>query len=127
VKIPPLSIAVLDDEAQMRRALQRLLDSHGHGVELFAHAEELLKALSPGRFDCIFLDLHMPGMNGFDVLRALAGRPARPPVIVLTGMDQPGNAERTAALGACAYLLKPVEEARLIEVIRRCTGQTVPH
>jgi CheY-like chemotaxis protein len=120
VKPLPLSIAVLDDEARMRRSLQRLLGCHGHDVALFADGAELLSAQASARFDCILLDLHMPGLNGFDVLKALTCRSPRPPVIVLTGLDLPGNAKRTAELGACAYLVKPVEEAPLMEAIRHC-------
>lgn len=104
----------------MRRALRRLLGSHGHVVELFENGQAFLNAQSARRFDCILLDLHMPGMNGFDVLRSLSGFASRPPVIVITGQDQPGNGERTTELGACAYLLKPVEEAPLLDAIEHC-------
>lgn len=109
----------------MRRALRRLLGSHGHEVALFADGRELLAAQSARRFDCILLDLHMPGLNGFDVLETLSHEAQHPPVIVITGQDQPGNAERTAELGACAYLLKPVEEAPLLDAIGQCTGGTL--
>jgi len=125
--IPACSIAVLDDEVQMRRALRRLLGSHGYEVEEFAGGGEFLASEPAGRFDCLLLDLHMPGLDGFEVLRALSRLPAPPPVIVITGQDQPGTAARTAALGASGYLLKPIREASLLEAIHRCAKGTAPH
>ena len=58
------------------------------------------------------------------------GRSVHPPrsiAVLDDGLDQPGYAERVAALGACACLLKPVDEASLMDAIRRCTGRTGSH
>ena len=112
-------IAVLDDEPQMRKALGRLLRLHGYEVALFENGQSLIGALAQGSLDCILLDLHMPGLNGFGVLHFLAGQPSRPPVIVITGHDEPGNAARATELGASDYLLKPVDEIPLLEAITR--------
>ena len=112
-------IAVLDDEPQMRKALGRLLRLHGYEVALFENGQSLIDALAKRPLDCILLDLHMPGLNGFGVLQFLAKQPSRPPVIVLTGQDEPGNAARATELGASAYLLKPVDEIPLLEAIAR--------
>ena len=73
----------------MRRALRRLLGSHGYEVELFADGNALLAAQAEHQFDCILLDLHMPGMSGFDVASALRERPetADLPVVVLTAHE----------------------------------------
>jgi response regulator NasT len=64
--------------------------------------------------NCVLLDLHMPGLNGFDVLGRIA---RRVPVLVITGHDQPGNAERVRASGALGYFLKPVNESQLLAAI----------
>ena len=61
----------------------------------------------------------MPGFNGFDMLKTLATRRPSPPMIVITGHDEPGNFERAMTLGACAYLLKPVDAAPLLKAIQR--------
>ncbi len=119
---PPL-VAVLDDEENMRIALRRLLAPRGYEVVLFGSGEELLEASRARDFGCIILDLHMPGMNGFDVLGFLAaGRPAPPPVIVITGHDQAGSAERAARLGARAYLTKPVDGGPLLRLLAELTA-----
>jgi CheY-like chemotaxis protein len=113
----PLSIAVLDDEAHMRRALHRLLCLHGHDVALFDEGHALIHAQSSHPFDCIVLDLHMPGLSGFEVMQLLSETSHHPPMIVITGKDEPGNEARARELGATAYLLKPVDEAPLMAAI----------
>ena len=113
----PFTVAVLDDEAKFRQAQTRLLKTHGLKVETFETGNVLLAALARERFGCVLLDLHMPGMTGFDVLAELATQEPRTPVIVITGHDEPGNALRVRALGAMEYLLKPVDESRLLAAI----------
>ena len=116
------TIAVLDDEPRMRKALHRLLATHGFRVEHYASGREFLDALPSHPADCLLLDLHMPEMNGFDVLREIGSRRDRTPVIVVTAHGEPGTAERVRALGASAFLTKPVDESRLLEAIRlTCT------
>jgi FixJ family two-component response regulator len=114
--IRPL-LAVLDDEPQFCKALARLLKTHGFEVVTFSRGEEFLEACSLRSPDCLLLDLHMPSLNGFEVLERLATRPV--PVIVITGHDQPENARRVRALGALDYFLKPVNDHQLLEAIRR--------
>jgi FixJ family two-component response regulator len=115
----PLSVvAVLDDEPQMRRALRRLLVSHGFRVEDYERGQDLLEAFSSHPADCLVLDLNMPEISGFDILAAFADRTIKTPVVVITAHDEPGMAARIRALGASAYLLKPVDETSLVGAIR---------
>lgn len=107
-------IAVLDDEPEMRKALRRLLLTRGFQVGVHATGEDLLASLSSGLPDCVVLDLHMPGVNGFDILAEFASRWPRIPIVVITGHDEPDTAERVRRLGASAYLLKPVDETALL-------------
>ena len=111
------TVAVLDDEAKFRQAQTRLLKTHGLKVETFETGNVLLAALARERFGCVLLDLHMPGMTGFDVLAELATHERRTPVIVITGHDEPENALRVRAFGATEYLIKPVDESRLLAAI----------
>lgn len=112
-------IAVLDDEPQMCKALSRLLKTHGFCVVTFVQGAEFLSMCASRLPNCLLLDLHMPGMSGFEVLERFAAQHVPVPVIVITGQDQPGNAERVLALGAAAYLLKPLSESLLIAAIRK--------
>jgi FixJ family two-component response regulator len=112
-------IALLDDEPQFCKALGRLLKTHGYEVEAFTCGEDLLAACTAHSPSCLLLDLHMPGISGFEVLERLALQHVPMPVIVLTGHDQPGNAERVRALGGVDYLLKPLNESQLLSAIGR--------
>ncbi len=98
----------------MRVALSRLLELRGYKVSAFGDGAELLAACEDQPIRCIILDLHMPGMNGFETLERLSLSSAPPPVIVITGHDQAGNAERVMSLGARAYLTKPVDGPALL-------------
>jgi CheY-like chemotaxis protein len=110
-------VAVLDDEANMRVALRRLLSLRGYEVALVETGMDLLEACQSQKIHCIILDLHMPEMNGFEVLEKLAGLPSPPPAIIITGHDQAGNAERARSLGAFAYFTKPVDQEPLLECV----------
>jgi len=117
-------IAILDDEPTMRRALRRLLTNHGFRVEEYERGEELITDLESNSLDCLLLDLHMTGLNGFDVLETWRSRRIAVPVIVITAHDEPGMAERVLALGASAYLKKPVEKRALLAAIEAANGGT---
>ena len=107
-------VAILDDEPEMRKALRRLLTCRGFRVEEYERGEDLLAALSSHPLDYLLLDLHMPGINGFDVLEAVRSRQIPVPVIVITAHDEPGTADRVLSLGASAYLKKPVDRDALL-------------
>jgi FixJ family two-component response regulator len=117
-------IAILDDEPLMRKALRRLLTNHGFRVEEYESGEKLIAALGSNSLDCLLLDLHMPGPNGFDVLETWHSRRIAVPVIVITAHDEPGMAERVLALGASAYLKKPVEKHALLAAIEAANQGT---
>ena len=114
-------IAVLDDEPEMRKALRRLLRSRGFRVEEYACAEDFFADLDSRTVDCLLLDLHMPGINGFDVLGAFRVRHILVPIIVITAHDEPGTADRVHVLGASAYLKKPVDRDALLAAIEATT------
>jgi FixJ family two-component response regulator len=123
----PCLIAIVDDEVELRRALARVLETHGFECAGFAAGEELIAAVSARHFDCVLLDLHLPGMSGFDVLAALQLDPASPPVIVITGHDEPAYLDRGLALGALACHRKPMRTADLLTAISRaCDLRSTP-
>lgn len=112
-------IAILDDEEDFRRALMRLLKAHGYGVASFATGEELIAETSRCKFDCVLLDLHMPGMSGFDVLAVLRQNAVAPRVIVITGHDDADCVERALALNAFECQRKPISAPTLLAAIER--------
>jgi FixJ family two-component response regulator len=117
-------IVVIDDEPAVCKALERLLRSAGMDVVTFVSGAAFLASLVGGRKpDCVVLDLHMPGLNGFDVQSRLATDPAmRIPLVIITAHDSPEAQERAMAGGASAYLRKPVDRQPLLDAIRNAIG-----
>jgi len=115
-------LAVVDDDADVRVALTRLVSSAGFAVETFASGAEFLHSLEDHEPDCLVLDLHMPDMSGFDVQGALAGRNPSVPIVVITGHDTPESHARAILLGAKAYLCKPVNDDALLAAIGNAIG-----
>lgn len=121
---PPL-LAVVDDDADVRVALARLVSSAGFAVESYATGAEFLSSMERHVPDCLILDLHMPGMSGFDVQAVLARhRHARMPVIVITGHDMAEARTRARELGARSYLAKPVDHETLLDAIEDAIGRS---
>jgi FixJ family two-component response regulator len=115
-------LAVVDDDADVRVALTRLVSSAGFAVETFASGAEFLRSVTDHEPDCVVLDLHMPEMSGFDVQGALASGHATVPVVVITGHDTPESRARAVRLGAKGYLCKPVNDEALLAAIGTAIG-----
>jgi len=112
-------VAIVDDDPRFRRALGRLIRAAGFQADAYGSGAEFLDAASRSLPDCVVLDLEMPGVNGFDVQERMAEHELRVPVIVVTGYDTPEAEARALKGGARAYLRKPVDEALLLNAIRR--------
>jgi two-component system, LytTR family, response regulator LytT len=117
-----LRALVVDDEQLARDELCYLLDLVG-GVEVIGQAgngPEAIDAVGRIAPDVVFLDVQMPGLNGFEVARTLVGGPSPPELVFVTAFDQ--HAIEAFEVNAVDYLLKPVEAGRLemaVERVRR--------
>jgi FixJ family two-component response regulator len=116
-------IAVIDDDASVRRALQRLLQAAGFTVETFATACEFLEADDWAQTACLVLDVHLPGMSGFQLREHLEASGVPIPIVFITAYDDMSTRERVHRAGAVGYLRKPFDQDTLIEAIRRAIGQ----
>ena len=112
-----ISVAIVDDDEKVRRALARLLRTEGYRVKCYASGAELLRSLPDAPPGCIVLDVDLPELNGFDVQRMLARAAPHIPVIMITGRCDADVESRAAALGAIACLRKPVDASRLIDAL----------
>jgi two-component system LytT family response regulator len=114
----PLRAMIVDDEPLARRGLCQLAEAHG-GVVVVAecrNGSEALARLAEAAPDVVFLDVQMPGADGFDVLDRCGVAP-RPPVVFVTAYD--AHAVRAFEANALDYLLKPVTSARFAVTIAR--------
>lgn len=103
-----LLVAIVDDDAGVRRALSRLLRSFGCETLSFATGEAFLAGLGERSPVWAILDQQLPGMPGTEILDLL--RQSRPDIqaMIVTAVDQPGLRERCLSAGAAAFLLKPI-------------------
>jgi FixJ family two-component response regulator len=113
---------VIDDDASVRRALQRLLRSAGFMVATFATAREFLDAAHWNQTACLVLDIHLPGMSGVELQEHLAGSGVAIPIVFITAHDEVSARERVHRAGAVGYLQKPFDQGALIEAISRAIG-----
>ncbi len=107
---------IIDDERLARKELMNLLSKHPE-IEIIgecANADEAIKAIEEHNPDLIFLDVQMPGMNGFEMLKKLE---VVPQVIFVTAYDE--YAMKAFEVDAIDYILKPVEDIRLTEAIQK--------
>jgi FixJ family two-component response regulator len=110
-------IAIVDDDASIRRSLQRLVRSAGYAVETFASAREYLEWLPTGRAACVVLDVHMEEMSGFDLQERLAS-----PIIFITAHDDVPTREHLEKSRTAGHLRKPFDEQAVLGLIRRTLG-----
>ena len=121
-----MRILVVDDEPQLRRALERALKLEGYDVGTAEDGDRALEAVSATSPDAIVLDVLMPGRDGLEVCRELRSRGDRTPVLMLTARDAVQDRVDGLDAGADDYVVKPfaLEEllARLRALLRRSDG-----
>jgi FixJ family two-component response regulator len=115
-------IIVVDDDAGMRRALERLLRSAGFVVTTFDDAEALLRANVAADAACFVFDVRLPGISGFELSQKLAESGTRRPLIFITAHDEPAARRQAERLGSVAYLAKPFPGRRLLDAIGQVLG-----
>jgi len=117
--VSPLRVVIVDDEQLAREELAYQFEQVG-GVDVVAQATDGLEALATIEQltpDVVFLDVQMPGLNGFEVARQLIEREPVPAVVFVTAFDR--RAIEAFDVNAVDYLLKPVETARLDQALQR--------
>jgi CheY-like chemotaxis protein len=113
------SILIVDDEHANRFYLSSILEDKEYAVETAKSGEDALKIISQEKPDLLLLDIMMPNMNGFDVLKYLKkdNETSDISVIVLTALGKEGNVEKALGLGAIDFLTKPLDEKELFAKI----------
>ena len=115
-------VVVVDDDASMSQALERILRLGGYAPITFSSAEALLEAGAAQRADCLVLDIHLPGLSGFELYARLATMGAQPPVIFMTAYDEPETRGEANSAGAAAYFTKPFSGNDLVAAIKQAIG-----
>jgi two-component system response regulator FixJ len=116
--VAPRHIFAIDDDPSVRKALQRLFKSSGFSVEIFGSAAEFLESGRQKKAGCLVIDIHMPNMNGFELLRKLAVTGTHLPAVVITGQDTESTRAQARECGAAAYFVKPFDNDQLVRSVR---------
>jgi FixJ family two-component response regulator len=118
------TVALVDDDAGVRRALARLLRSAGFRVATFASAEEFLRRPAGEAPACLVADVHLLGMSGIELARALHQADPAIPVLLMTAADEPRAGAGPKDIGMVTWLRKPVDAVVLIEALARAIKAT---
>ncbi|HVV36943.1 MAG TPA: response regulator [Acidimicrobiales bacterium] len=113
-------VLVVDDDAVTRRIAKEMLARLGYDTEEVGDGEAALDALGHGEYAAVLMDCFMPRMNGFDATAALRkreGRTRHTPVIAMTVSGASETAHRCGAVGADGFLVKPVGQGDLEELL----------
>jgi FixJ family two-component response regulator len=111
------TVCVVDDDPDMRKALERLLSVHGYHPCSFGSIAEFHADAKPQQALCLILDIHLKGESGFDLKRQLSHVAPTLPVIFMTARDCVANREAARQAGGVAYLPKPFESKTLLDAL----------
>ena len=111
------TVHVVDDDAAVRRSLERLLDAAGFHVVSYQSPTAFLNAASGLSAGCVLLDIRMPGVDGLEVQSRLNRLRVNLPVIVMTGHGDVPSAVRAMKAGAVDFLEKPFDDETLLNAI----------
>jgi CheY-like chemotaxis protein len=114
-------VLVVDDNADAREALRLLLEDEGHEVRSAGDGPSALESAASFPPEVVLLDIGLPGMDGYEVARALRSIPGceRALIVAVSGYGQAEDRERSRIAGFDQHLLKPVAPERLLEIVRR--------
>jgi CheY-like chemotaxis protein len=129
-------VLVIDDDAGTRFVLREALTDLGFEVVSAEDGAEAPDLVTEQHFDLLVVDLYMPGMNGFELLRqvrhsllglgAAQGTPSSVPILIISGEGQAASIDNAKRLGANAYLVKPLDIDELRRTVRHVLPANVP-
>ena len=113
------TVFIVDDDQEVRYALQLLMESVGLPSETFSSAQVFLQQFDINRSGCIIVDVRMPGMSGLDLQAHLADEKLHPPIIIITGHGDVPMAVRAVQAGAIDFIEKPFNNQAMLDSVHR--------
>jgi FixJ family two-component response regulator len=121
----PRTVFVVDDDPQLREALEGLLNSVNLNVETFESPQVFLKAFDPARAGCLVLDVRMPGMSGLELQRTLVSQDVHIPTVILTSYADTRITAEALQAGALSVIEKPYSPQNLLDQIQQALASYV--
>jgi two-component system response regulator YesN len=120
------SLLIVDDERWVRQGLRSTIDWQAEGIEVLGEAEdgeEALKLIELQIPDIIITDIKMPRMDGLALIETVSNRKLPTKIVIISGYSDFSFAQKALRCGASDYVLKPIEETQVLDVVRRCVIQ----
>jgi CheY-like chemotaxis protein len=111
-------VLVVDDDPVVRKSFDRVLSSKGYAVITAENGEEALRKLNDEKYEIVYSDIRMPGMNGLEVAEKIKARQPWTPVVIITGYGTDIAEERAKAAGVSSFLHKPLSAAMIEDSAR---------
>ena len=113
-----MKVLLLEDEYSLRISIKEFLEELDFGVDCFSRGDDALDAVYSSRYDVLLLDVNVPGISGFELLKTLRDDGVRIPAIFMTARTQMHDFEEGYKAGCCDYIRKPFD---LVELQLRIT------
>jgi FixJ family two-component response regulator len=116
-------VFVIDDDASMRAAIERLAGAVGLSVATYSSGEEFLASSIPDVSGCVVTDVRMPGLSGLELQKEMSAREITFPIIFITGHGDIAMSVQAMKAGATEFLTKPFRDQDLLDAIREAITQ----
>jgi len=110
-------VFVIDDDPEVRGAIEMLIESVGIGVKTFESAQDFLQSKIPDSPSCLVLDVRLPGLSGLDLQHELTKRQIQIPIVFITGHGDVPLSVRAMKAGAVEFLTKPFRDQDLLDAV----------
>lgn len=119
---PPIKALVVDDSTTVRRLMELTLSPLGVELDFTDNGEDAVALAKQGHYDIVFLDIMLPGIDGYRVCRTIKAdkRTKETPVVMLTSKDSAIDKVKGIMAGTNVYLTKPLDRSLLIQAIEKC-------
>ena len=124
LKKPDNQIFIVDDDASVCCALGILLVTYGFKVDTFNSAKEFFHAVPKSAAGCLILDIHMPGLDGWEALKRVIKSGSKRPVLIISADKSSVNYERAMEAGAEGSMQKPFNDHELVNFINEALENT---
>jgi len=109
-------IYIVDDDEHVCLSLELLMGTYGFAVQTFPSADRFFNDVPNSVWGCLIMDIHMPGLNGWDAQQKLMKSGSNRPVIIITADKNEGLEERALKAGAMGFLQKPFNDQELVDL-----------